>query len=49
MVGKVWVSIPPLPTTMAMYCLPLTLYEMGQELGTSFMRTSHSSLPEVSS
>ena len=36
---------PPLPTPIAMYCLPFTVYEIGALLGTSLKRVSQSSLP----
>src|ERR1700730_3003562 len=40
---------PPLPTPIAMYCFPFTVYEIGALLGTSVRRVSHSSLPVWSS
>jgi hypothetical protein len=29
---------PPLPTPIAMYCLPFTVYEIGASLGTFVIR-----------
>src|SRR5579863_9915688 len=36
---------PPLPTPIATYCLPFTVYEIGALLGTSLRRVSHRTLP----
>ena len=38
-----------LPTPMATYCLPFTVYEIGALLGTSLRRVSHNILPVWSS
>src|SRR5580704_11313742 len=48
-VARDFISLEPLPVATATYCLPLTMKVIGKPLTALLARTSHSTLPVVSS